>query len=589
MTNRLMLLVVSLVLTQACSGIVGGSDAGVETGGGVGGGAGATGGGAGTTGGGDGSAGGGTTSTGGGTTTGGGTASTGGGSGSTGGGSGCEPFGHWPAPTNTFTLPVPANGHLAYNNIQTAFPNVDWQTLDRLYIPAGVYKTLRFDNLPTRTAARPLIITNKGGQVQVGPNDNGNFIWAMSGGANWIVTGRYDPDAQTGDVNFPGHRCGAYANSQGKYGIISDDAFDLDAPYTHMGISIGSATDFELDFIEVTRSGFAGVRLINSRSAGDPARPMANLKIHDLYVHDTDGEGFYFGWTGQPPSNLFPNLQVYNNRIIRTGTETLQIQDMGEGSRIHHNVLAFGALHWLDAFSQYQDGNVQALVREGTVEFDHNIIIGGAGTFLSFFSSPQSGDGARNVTFHDNYWADTRSLGGYLNGNSTAPSSITFRDNVFRGLNFSYTAVNPSATDPGVVFGVNGANQAPISFTGNKWEGSRALLSGIQENGTRMNITATGNARGTVPEVTFVNWGYPNVPTSKLTLWGDVATLAPGMPMIQYAVGDLVMHDGQLFRAKTANTNKVPPANPADWEQLARPADDVRVAPGSTYEGMGVQ
>ena len=61
--------------------------------------------------------------------------------------------------------------------------------------------------------------------------------------------------------------------------------------------------------------------------------------------------------------------------------------------------------------------------RHRQVEFDHNVTLGGAGTFLSFFSSPEAGDGPRNVTFHDNYFADTRSLGGYLNGSSDAPSS----------------------------------------------------------------------------------------------------------------------------------------------------------------------
>ena len=498
----------------------------------------------------------------------------------------CEPFGHYPAPQTTFTLPVPQNGNLAFNDVQAAFPEVDWSTLDRLYIPAGQYRTVRLDNLPVRTAERPLIITNLGGQVKIGPNDNGNFIWAMNGGANWILTGRYDPDAQTGDAGFVGHRCGAYANSRGAYGFLSDDAFDLDAPYLHMGLAVGGgATNFEIEYIEVTRSGFAGIRLLNSRAAGEEARPMASIRVHDNYIHDTDGEGFYFGWTGAPPSNLFPDAQIYNNRIIRTGTEALQVQDLGDGSRIHHNVLAFGALHWLDAFGMYQDGNNQILVREGTVEIDHNIVIGGAGTLLSFFSSPETGDGERTVTFHDNHYADTRSLGGYLNGTSAAPSSITFRNNTFRGLDFSYTAVDPDATDPGVVFGVNPNNQAPILFDANRWEGSRSLVSGIPDNGTRANITATSNVREPVAAVTFVD----AAPLPGLTLWGDLATLAPGMPPITYAPGALVMHDARLYRARTTNTNRVPPDNPADWEPLPLPADDLRVAMDSPYAELGVR
>jgi hypothetical protein len=413
----------------------------------------------------------------------------------------------------------------------------------------------------------------------------------MGGGSNWVLTGRYDPDSKTGDAGFPGHRCGNYADSRDKYGFISDDAFDHTGPYSHMGLSVGGgATDFELEFIEVTRSGFAGIRLLNSLPDGkaDPAKPMANVRVHDTYVHDVDSEGFYFGWTGDPPSNLFSGLQVYNNRILRTGSETLQIQDLGEGTRVHHNVFAFGALRWLDNFGKYQDGCLQILAREGKVDFDHNVTMGGAGTFLSFFSSPESGDGPRQVTFHDNYFADTRSLGGYLNGSSTAPSTFTFRGNFFRGFDFNYQTVDPAAKDPGVAFGINGANQAPILFEANTLEGTK-LLSGIDLNGTRNSIVAQNNVSASVTPVAFMNSGYPDVPVARLSFWGSVATLAVNQPAITYAEGDLVVHDAELYRARAENTNEVPSENGDVWEKLPLPADDVRVAPGSAYEAMGIR
>src|SRR5262249_24031246 len=153
--------------------------------------------------------------------------------GGTGGGSSCEPFGHFPAPEITFTLPASGES-IYYLDVQASFPDVDWSKLDRLFIPAGSYKHMTLGNLPDRDAARPLVITNKGGQVKVGPDIGGNYIWSITGGSNWILTGRYDPDAQTGDVGFQGHRCGAYAASRGHYGFHSDDAFDLTAPYLHM-------------------------------------------------------------------------------------------------------------------------------------------------------------------------------------------------------------------------------------------------------------------------------------------------------------------------------------------------------------------
>lgn len=503
----------------------------------------------------------------------------------------CEEFGHFGAPGLTFTLP--ADGALiSYPDVQKSFPDVDWKNLERLYVPAGKYKSFELGNLPRREATRKLVITNLGGQVQVGPNLGGNFIWSIGGGSNWILTGRYDPDSKTGDQDFPGHRCGAYANSRGKYGFLSDDAFDHSGKYTHMGLAVGGgATDFELEYLEVARSGFAGIRLLNSKTGGvaDPSQPMANVSVHDTYVHDVDSEGYYFGWTGEPPSHLFPNLQIYNNRIVRTGSETLQIQDLGEGSRIHHNVFAYGALHWLDNFGQYQDGCLQILSREGKIEFDHNVAIGGAGTFLSFFSSPESGDGARTVVFHDNYFADTRSLGGYLNGSSEAPSSFGFSHNFFRGLEFGYTPVNPSATDPGVVFGVNAAHKAPISFEGNTFEGNRKLLAGIDVNGAKGNINAVDNVNGPVTAVAFVESGYPEVPTARLSAWGTIATLAPDMPAISYEVGALVMSDAELYRAKTPNTGLLPADHPEAWEKLPLPADDLRVDDSSPYAAYGVR
>lgn len=252
-------------------------------------------------------------------------------------------------------------------------------------------------------------------------------------------------------------------------------------------------------------------------------------------------------------------------------------------------MFAFGALRWLDNFGKYQDGCLQILVRQGKVEFDHNLSLGGAGTFLSFFSSPESGDGAAVVTFHDNYFADTRSLGGYLNGSSEAPSSIRFANNYFRGLEFAYTPVDPTATDPGVVFGINAAHHAPIDFTGNTFEGDRQLLTGIPLNGSKANITATDNVNETVTPVAFVASGYPDAPISALSAWGATATLAPDVHPIEYAPGDLVMSDAQLYRAKVKNQNLLPADHPEAWEKLAPPADDLRLSEASPYAGMGLQ
>ncbi|MCW5806464.1 MAG: right-handed parallel beta-helix repeat-containing protein [Deltaproteobacteria bacterium] len=500
----------------------------------------------------------------------------------------CEPPGRFGAPASTFTLPATAGRGIAYADVQAAFPEVDWSTLDRLYIPAGSYTNLMLGNLPVRTADRPLVITNKGGQVVIGRNHGqGNYIWSMGGGANWILTGRADDVSQTGDAAFPGHACGGYPDATGRYGLLSDDEFALSAPYLHMGIAVGGgATDFEIEFVEVTRSGFAGIRLYNDHTLD---QPMANVRVHDTYVHDTDGEGFYFGWTGAPPSNKFPGLQIYNNRILRTGNEALQIQDVGDGSRIHHNTFISGGLHWLDnGLGRYQDSNSQILVREGTIEFDHNIFIDGAGTLVSFFSSPQPGDGDRHVTFHDNYFSDAIDLGMYLNGTSTAGSSFTWSRNVFRNFDFAYTPADPQATDPDVIAGRNGAFQAPVTFEGNRWIGTSRIVAGIAGgDGTAGNVTLTGNRNEDAGAIELRDGPWSSA-GHHLTSWAPNATVAPGSPPVTYRAGDVVVHGAAwtLYRATDATAN--PPPGPA-WTPLAAPTDDVRVAPGTAYAGLGVQ
>jgi len=505
--------------------------------------------------------------------------------------SSCEPFGRYPAPTVVFALPA-GKPSIYYPDVQKSFPEVDWAKLDRLYVPAGKYKSFSLGNLPTRDPSRPLVITNQGGQVQVGPNDPGaNYLWTMGGGSNWVLTGRYDPDSKTGDAAFSGHRCGEYATSRGKYGFLSDDAFAT-GTYLHMGIAVGSATSFEIEYVEITRSGFAGIRLLNSRAAGDPAMPMENVRVHDTYVHDTAGEGFYFGWTGAPPSNLLPKLSIYNNRILRTGNEALQIQDLGDGSDVHHNTIAFAALHWRDnGLGKYQDGNTQVLVREGNIAIHHNVFVGASALLLSFFSSPEPGDGPRHVTFHDNYFADTLNLGMYLNGTSTSDSTFVFERNFFRGLDFGYDKLDPTAKDPGVIFSENTTFAAPVTFHANTWEGTKKIFAGITgTDGTKGNVTASTNTNGLVTPIAFMgSENFHSDPKRHLEIWAPKATVAAGSPAITYAPGDRVMYMGDLYECTASSSGETPFDHPASWKKLPTPVDDVRAVSGSPYVEMGVR
>ncbi|MBO9605484.1 MAG: Ig-like domain-containing protein [Paenibacillaceae bacterium] len=268
----------------------------------------------------------------------------------------------------TFVLPVQGSSSIYYSNIQASFPQVDWSTLERLYIPAGSYQFIQLNNLPQRSAANPLIITNYGGQVKVGGTHT--YTFSIGGGSNWILTGKYDSDLKTGDVNYQGHLNGNYAGSAGHYGI------EVGRSNTS-GIGIGNfATNFELSFIEVGYSGFAGLLI---KTDGQPTATMDGVKIHDMYIHDIESEGMYLGNTsGTSNQHIFTNLEIYNNRVLRTGTEGIQLSNMGDGIHLHHNVVAMCATDWKDPFSNWQDGCLQYAQRAGSAEIDHNVFIGGA-------------------------------------------------------------------------------------------------------------------------------------------------------------------------------------------------------------------
>lgn len=484
----------------------------------------------------------------------------------------------------TFTLPEMTGDlpRLAYEDVQTAFPEVDWDRLDRLYIPANHYGSVLLGNLPVRSAERRLVITNQGGQVRIGSGGFG-YNLNLRGGTNWTLTGRYDPECKTGDEAFRGHLEGDYAHSQGTYGFLIDDEFSKEGL---SGVFVGGgASDFEIDSIEITRAEFAG---ISAKTDDDGDATMKNVHLHDTYIHDVGSEGIYFGSTQAQPQHSFENLQIHDNRFLRTGTEALQVGQLGDGCEIHHNAIGPAAIRWRSAFSNYQNGNVQYGQRYGSSSFHHNIVIGAGDLFVEFFPQPVAGDPHGNddtVTFTDNYFADTSSTGVYTHADEN-DVSVIFQRNSFRGFNYNYIEVYPDANEPGAVFGVGSNTKNPHLLQNNDYEAPFPFIQWVFDS-----VTEQENTEGEVPRARFVDFmgdaldeNYRN-----LEWWTATATLHPEKVPVVYSVGFYVMHQGTLYRARTENQGKVPPDSPNDWEALPAPADDVRLATGSAYAGYGVR
>jgi hypothetical protein len=485
----------------------------------------------------------------------------------------------------TFTLPAPAAGEgIFHGDLQASFPGLDWTTLDRLYIPAGHWKAVFLGNLPDRSSDRPLVITNLGGQVRIGGLGFNNYVFLLTGGSHWVLTGRYDAAAQTGSPDFRGHAAG-YAHSQGRYGIFLDDAFESTG---ESGLAIsGGATDFEVEFLEIARVGFAGA-LIKTDDQGNAH--MANVRLHDLYIHDTGSEGLYIGSTQSPPQHKFPALQLYNNRVLRAGTELVQLGQIGRGSEIHHNVFFLGALDWKNPFGPFQDNAGQIGVREGQTSFHHNILIGGASTFFQLFPQPRTGDthmAGDTVSVESNYFSHSRSFGSYVHADSDGVTEYRFADNWFRDINFHYDELDPGQTNYNTVFRTFNT-AAPMSFTDNTWSGPQVFL----QSSNTPNILASGNLQvGAIPDLEFYNSGLPSdFDYHRLEIW--TALDEDGSP-VSYEVGDHVLDSqvpggGTLYRCLQANSGLIPANNPQAWEALPVLADDLRLHPLSPFQGFGL-
>jgi hypothetical protein len=54
-------------------------------------------------------------------------------------------------------------------------------------------------------------------------------------------------------------------------------------------------------------------------------------------------------------------------------------------------------------------------------------------------------------------------------------------------------------------------------------------------------------------------------------------------------IGDLVMSDAELYRAKIANEGLLPADHPEAWEKWPPPADDLRIQESSAYAAYGVR
>lgn len=301
-------------------------------------------------------------------------------------------------------------------------------------LKAGVaYKQLVFKNV-RGTATAPIIIKNCGGTAVV----NGSTQWfgiRTEYSSHFRITG---------------------GNVDGAYGLkITGGRQSL-----HLDLL---TTNVEVDHVEISNSGFAGVMAKTEPTCDDRTIRgnfvMRDVKIHDNYVHDTGAEALYIGHNnylkgistacGTRLPGTVEGVKVYNNIIRNSGWESIQIASSPKGAHVYNNRIEnYGTKNTL-----YQNHGVQ-FGEGGVGRFHGNLIKGGKGNGVMILGNGENflyNNVIVNTGGHGIFCDDRTASGvGFKFVNNTIVNTgldgiRLYADNVTMNLVYNNIIVNPKS------------------------------------------------------------------------------------------------------------------------------------------------
>lgn len=250
---------------------------------------------------------------------------------------------------------------------------VDYSILpgDTICLLAGT-KDLLYINGFHGDSINPVVFINYGGQVVIGNNYHHSSIN--------VVNSSYFEITGTGDANF-------------NYGIKLTGT-GTGGSGIHLG---GLSTNFNVNHLEITGSGFAGIMAKTDPSCDlTSARQnftMRGVKIHNNYIHDVAGEGMYIGYTfysgvtlncNGTTVNVLPHeiedIKIYDNLIERSGLDGIQVTGATMGCEIYGNTVSeYG-------FNEVKDQTNGIQIGSGTGgKCYNNLLKNGRGTGITVF------------------------------------------------------------------------------------------------------------------------------------------------------------------------------------------------------------
>jgi len=470
--------------------------------------------------------------------------------------------------------------------------DTSWNILpgQKIVIIAGVYDYVLINNYSSGTTENPIVITNACGQVETKTLEIKMLAY-------FKLTGKYDPVNQTGDVNYQGHANG-YAWTQGKYGIFVNRNWTNQNSQliqflsdSYLGVD-HHIDNYELEYVESGNGGYTNAL----RTDNFPYAILKNISIHDCYFHDTDGEGLYMGASNvQTEYELYENLQIYNNRFIRTGRDSYQTKRVIGGLDIYNNVSINPGMYGTDG----QAYSCNMFFGDGGSVVENNLYVGAPGiASIQFFmeSDPVYSPTGGTVSFNNNAILHSGTdgvqyagaWGLFINKDGTWGPSATSLPPVEVSITDNYWGYFNTLllSEIYVVYSLyQQTPTAPVYTSGNTFDGTGAKTTFWRSGTSNSPTTNVNNNLGTVNDVVFENYYYgPGFSYEEFAFWNNSYT---------YTVGWYVSYRSRIYKCILSSTN-VEPGVTVGWATYWElqtyngglsyyPADDVRVVSGNFY------
>lgn len=260
------------------------------------------------------------------------------------------------------------NGYIDFAAASIDGYPVNLQPGDTIFIEPHTRAQIVISRVTQGTSANPITITNAAtGQFIIDTTNTATKKGITLAGCHDVVlkgTDVFDPVAETFNVGIKIAR-----TPSGASGITVTQHGDNSHP------PITGSYNFELKDIEIAGTGFAGVHVKCDLLPASSGFVMTNVKIHDLDIHDTGGEGLYIGASdfATVDRHQIHGLEIYRNVITNAGWDGIQVGCATQDASIHDNrIVGYGLLAGTDI---YQDEGIRA--NPGTKADIYNNFIAG--------------------------------------------------------------------------------------------------------------------------------------------------------------------------------------------------------------------